>query len=80
MFNWYVDGLGRYAVRPEGYRERAAYVAEHGYAVVLAAQAGAGRPIMNTMSAATSPPAFAWEEWHAAAGGRSIAIDQSATT
>ena len=31
---------------------------------------------MSTASAASSPPAFAWEEWYAAAGGRSIAIDQ----
>jgi len=28
------------------------------------------------MSAAASPPAFAWEEWYAAAGGRSLAIDK----
>ena len=36
MFNRYVDGLG--AMTPtdsDGYRERARYVAEHGYAAVL---------------------------------------------
>jgi epoxyqueuosine reductase QueG len=31
---------------------------------------------MSTASTAPSPPAFAWEEWYAAAGGRSIAIDK----
>jgi uncharacterized peroxidase-related enzyme len=39
MFNRYVDGLGTFTpTDPEGYRERAAYVAAHGYAAVLAAQ------------------------------------------
>jgi uncharacterized peroxidase-related enzyme len=39
MFNRYVDGLATFTPSdPDGYRERAAYVAAHGYAAVLAAQ------------------------------------------
>jgi len=38
MFNRYVDGLGTWApTDPEGYRARASFVAEHGYAAVLPA-------------------------------------------
>ena len=46
MFNRYVDGLGTFTPSdPAGYRERAGYVAAHGYAAVLAAQpATPGRP------------------------------------
>jgi len=46
MFNRYVDGLATWTpTDPEGYRERAAYVAEHGYASILQSgvlNAGAG--------------------------------------
>jgi uncharacterized peroxidase-related enzyme len=36
MFNRYVDGLGAPTpADPDGYRERARYVAEHGYAAIL---------------------------------------------
>jgi uncharacterized peroxidase-related enzyme len=40
MFNRYVDGLGASTPSdPAGYRERAQYVAEHGYTAVLSRQA-----------------------------------------
>ncbi len=36
MFNRYVDGLGTFApTDPNGYRERASYVATHGYSAML---------------------------------------------
>ena len=39
MFNRYVDGLATWTpADPEGYRERAAFVAKHGYSGVLTAQ------------------------------------------
>jgi uncharacterized peroxidase-related enzyme len=43
MFNRYVDGLGAWTpTDPEGYRHRAQFVAEHGYAAPL--PAGATQP------------------------------------
>ena len=67
MFNRYVDGLGALTpTDPAGYRERATVVADHGY---LAARSRAS----TTM---TSPPAFAWDDWYAAVGGRSIRIPE----